>query len=72
MRQGARGGWHGHMDASDLVRGAHMFQSDATIKGQIRVVQPITSNELHLGPSQTHIPADVPELPNRCDAEFSA
>jgi len=70
--RGARGGWHGHMDASDLVRGAHMFQSDATIKGQIRVVQPITSNELHLGPSQTHIPADVPELPNRCDAEFSA
>jgi len=39
----------------------HMFQSDATIQGQIRVVKPITLNELHLGPSQTHIPADVPE-----------
>jgi len=39
----------------------HMFQSDATIMGQIRVVKPIISSELHLGPSQTHIPADVPE-----------
>jgi len=38
----------------------HMFQSDATIKGQIRVVKPITLNDLHLRPSQTHIPADAP------------
>ena len=59
--RGARGGWHWHMDASNLVRGAHMFQSDATIKGQIRLVNPNISIALHLGPSQTRIPADVPE-----------
>jgi len=55
-------GWYVGKTRTWAVRiNRHMFQSDATIKGQIRVVKPIVLNELHLGPSRTHIPADVPE-----------